>query len=196
VTMPSTEAPSPRRIGPPEIEALHEIDQIIGNQDIMNAEELGRVRGIVLTTLNNWHQRYADSNLVAHAERELELAEVEEDVRPSLVEAVGSFIRYGHSGGSASVCIPLLADLLQYRALSALTSDPSEWQDMSDFSGYPVWQNVRDSQAFSEDGGRTYRLLCEERRKLRWLTGWLPWAVRRRIPTRVFFPQHTAVPRG
>lgn len=54
--LPSTEEPRPRRVGPPEVEALHAIDQIIGNEDTITAEQLGEVRGIVLSTLNDWHQ--------------------------------------------------------------------------------------------------------------------------------------------
>lgn len=40
--------------------ALHEIDQIIGNQSTITEEELGRVRGIVLTSLQKWHAMYPD----------------------------------------------------------------------------------------------------------------------------------------
>jgi hypothetical protein len=38
--------------------ALHAIDQIIGNQDTITREELGKIRGIVLEALNNWHKNY------------------------------------------------------------------------------------------------------------------------------------------
>jgi hypothetical protein len=40
--------------------ALHEIDQIIGNEETIDADQLGRIRGIVLTTLNAWHQMYGN----------------------------------------------------------------------------------------------------------------------------------------
>jgi hypothetical protein len=38
--------------------ALHEIDLIIGNQDTITREELGEIRGIVLSTLNVWHENF------------------------------------------------------------------------------------------------------------------------------------------
>lgn len=193
--LPSTEMPKPRRIGPPEVEALHAIDQIIGNQDTLTAEELGEVRGIVLATLNAWHQQFRESNLLAHAEREMRRAHVEEDVQPSLLQSVAAFRSYGHSGGSASVCVPMLNNLLNFQALTPLTDDPAEWQDQSEMSGYPIWQSIRDPEAFSEDGGKTYWVLREERRWVRTLTSPLPWAIRRRLPrVRMLFPQHRAVP--
>lgn len=44
--------------GPPK--ALHEIDQIIGNEETISAEDLGKVRGIVLDSLNAWHEVYGE----------------------------------------------------------------------------------------------------------------------------------------
>lgn len=191
--LPSTEMPKPRRIGPPEIEALYAINLIIGNEDTLTVEELGEVRGIVLKTLTAWHQQFRESNLLAHAEREMQRAHVEEDVQPSLLQSVGAFASYGHSGGSASVCVPLLNDLLNFRALTPLTDDPAEWFDQSEISGEPVWQNIRDSEAFSYDGGKTYWVLREERHWVRALISPLPWAVRRRLPrTGLLFPRHRA----
>lgn len=134
-------------------------------------------------------------NLLEHARRELALAGVEEDIRPSLLGAIEAFTSYGHSGGSASVCIPLLNDLLNYRALTPLTDDPAEWEDESARSGYPLWQNVRDSQAFSRDGGRTYFMLSEERRWAVRVLSRLPWPVRRRMPDVLRFPLHRSVRR-
>lgn len=112
--------------------------------------------------------------LVEHAIRELELAGVEEDVRPSIIKAVEAFASYGHSGGSASVCIPMLYELLQFHNLSPLTDDPDEWNNVTDFdpsSKLPLWQSRRRSEAFSHDGGKTYYLLSEWKRK-RWYRPW------------------------
>lgn len=55
--LPSTGAPAPRRGGSPEVEALHAIDLVIGNADTLDAEAVGRVRGIVLDALNAWYAR-------------------------------------------------------------------------------------------------------------------------------------------
>lgn len=147
--------------------------------------------------------------LVEHARRELEIARVEEDVRPSIVAAVEAFASFGHSGGSASAVIPMLNDLLRFKNIAPLTDDPGEWMDVADFAGYQVWQNRRNSEAFSLDGGKTYYLLSEER--FRWphairrhfpgelkyyLSHWLPWRLRRRlraISPYLIYPRHEAV---
>jgi hypothetical protein len=41
--------------------ALHLIDQIIGNEETISADQLGEVRGIVLDALNMWHNAYPGS---------------------------------------------------------------------------------------------------------------------------------------
>ena len=101
------------------------------------------------------------SNLVKHARRELELIGEEPETIAGYLAVVQAFADMGHSGGSASVAIPTLQALLQFQNLRPLTDDPAEWEDRSEVSGYPVWQNSRNGQAFSEDGGKTYALLSE-----------------------------------
>lgn len=102
-----------------------------------------------------------ESNLVAHARRELEL--IGEDFAEQQLRVVKAFADCGHSGGSAEVALAQLVRLLQFENLAPLTDDPAEWEDRSEESGYPMWQNVRNSKAFSEDGGRTYFLVGEDR---------------------------------
>lgn len=133
-----------------------------------------------------------ESNLVQHARQELELAGVEEDVRPSILAAIQAFSSYGHSGGSASIVIPMINDLLNFRNIAPLTDRREEWMDVADFAGYQVWQNRRNSEAFSTDGGKTYYLLSEERK-------WIPWRIRRRLRKRseyLVFPKHYSQPYG
>lgn len=104
------------------------------------------------------------SSLVEHARRELELTGQTAEspaFAESLIRAVEAFASYGHSGGSAMVAREMLHRLLGFAALSPLTDDPAEWIDRTEMSGYPLWQNARDSQAFSEDAGQTYYLLSE-----------------------------------
>jgi hypothetical protein len=104
------------------------------------------------------------SPLVVHARRELEICgQYAEDPEysESIIKAVGAFASYGHSGGSAMIAREQLYALLAFKALGPLTDDPSEWIDQSEASGVPMWQNRRDSTAFSEDGGKTYYLLAE-----------------------------------
>ncbi len=103
-----------------------------------------------------------ESNLVSHARRELELAGNDPEFNDCLIGAVKAFANYGHSGGSASVAIPILVDLLQFRNLTPLTNDPNEWMKIEEEIGGPsLWQSRRNSEAFSNDGGKTYRLTSQ-----------------------------------
>jgi len=104
------------------------------------------------------------TSLVDHARRELELlGQTAEDpaYAQSIIAAIAAFASYGHSGGSAEIAIQQLNDLLNRRPLTPITSDPEDWIDRSIESGYPFWQNNRDSTAFSEDGGQTWWTLEE-----------------------------------
>jgi hypothetical protein len=101
------------------------------------------------------------SKLVEHAQRELELlGEFKSDpaYAQSIVCAVAAFAAYGHSGGSASAGVAVLKRLLEFRNLSPLTDDPKEWMEVDDSL---MWQNRRNGEAFSGDGGKTYWLLSE-----------------------------------
>jgi hypothetical protein len=61
----------------------------------------------------------------------------------------------GHSGSSAGLTADILHRLMKGENLAPLTADPAEWEDRSDISGYPLWQNNRNTQIFSTDGGVT-----------------------------------------
>lgn len=102
------------------------------------------------------------SNLVEHARRELNLlGQTAEDpaFAASLVATVAAFASYGHSGGSTAAATDMLGRLLRFEALTPLTSDPAEWEDRSEMSGTPLWQNLRDPRVFSEDGGQTWHVV-------------------------------------
>ena len=97
------------------------------------------------------------SNLVEHAKRELELVGEEPEFIDGLLKVIQAFADMGHSGGSASVAIPVINELLQFKNLKPLTDNSDEWM----LVGEQMWQNVRNSEAFSDDGGKTYYLLSE-----------------------------------
>lgn len=99
--------------------------------------------------------------LVEHARRELGLIGEDPDVIDWYCRVVAEFASAGHSGGSAAAAVPVLGELLRFRPLAPLTDDRADWIDQSGPSGYPLWQNRRDSRAFSGDGGKTYWLLHE-----------------------------------
>lgn len=102
----------------------------------------------------------AESNLVRHARAELRRAglfDADADYDGALAESVMALIEVfssqGHSGMSGGMTIDLFGRLAGFEALSALTTDPSEWVEV----GHGIWQNRRDGAAFSKDGGKTYR---------------------------------------
>jgi hypothetical protein len=103
-----------------------------------------------------------DSPLVDHARRELALIGEDEWLTNGLCKVIAAFAEMGHSGFSAEHSTVVLEKLLRYQPLSPLTDDPAEWEDRSEMSGYPIWQNTRDSRAMSTDGGKTYTLVDEE----------------------------------
>ncbi|WBB94210.1 hypothetical protein [Verrucosispora sp. WMMC514] len=103
-------------------------------------------------------------SLVDHARLELtRCGQFAEDpaYAQSIIAAVAAFASYGHSGGSAGMAIQQLITLLQFGNLSPLTDDPDEWHNVTDMAGEEMWQNRRNSGAFSTDGGKTYYLLDE-----------------------------------
>ena len=105
----------------------------------------------------------SESNLVNHARRELELISEDPWTIEGMVKVVQAFADMGHSGSSAAICIQMLEDLLRFRNLAPLTNDPAEWSNVGD----ELWQNNRNSEAFSTNGGITYYLLSENNRNFK-----------------------------
>lgn len=99
--------------------------------------------------------RYRNSNLVAFAREELERKypkcedssenELQELMKNSILDCVGSFI--GHSGFSAPFAIDSIHRLLQFRPLTSLTGEDSEWIEV----GENLWQNKRSSNIFKDN---------------------------------------------
>lgn len=110
-----------------------------------------------------------DGNLVKHARVELERIGEEPETIDGYLNVIRAFAAMGHSGGSASVAIPVIHRLLQFLPLGPLTDDPDEWQDVSGRmpDGTTMWQNRRDGRAFSQDGGQTYWLVDDDTRSVK-----------------------------
>lgn len=117
-----------------------------------------------------------DSNLMRHAHFELDRylgVDDEHDfyggmTKKAVLELMETFARQGHSGMSASIVLDIFDNLAQFKALTALTDNPDEWNHVGSAGGVrekDVWQNRRQSEAFSNDGGKTYYLLSERRGK-------------------------------
>lgn len=94
-------------------------------------------------------------SVVQHAKDELERAGTfREDpaFAQCILSAVAAFGSYSHSGTSAAVGIHAVNELLQFKALSPLTSNPDEWMEVQE----GLWQSRRDPSYFSSDGGETW----------------------------------------
>lgn len=102
-----------------------------------------------------------DGNLVQHAKRELELIGEDEQLVGHILEMVRTFSAAGHSGYSAMYTVQMLTKLLSFQNLLPLTDRPEEWFEHEDGAGGTFWQNIRNGEAFSRDGGKTYYLLSE-----------------------------------
>lgn len=108
--------------------------------------------GDIVNSVRNRFRKKPQSNLVAHARRELELIGEEPDVIAGYLKVIQAFADMGHSGGSAFVAIPTINRLLSFENLAPLTDDPDDWIEVR----YGMWQNRRCSRMFSEDGGKHY----------------------------------------
>lgn len=111
-----------------------------------------------------------DSNLVRHAVDEMNRAglyDEDADYGGSIAEAVEelvrAFARQGHSGFSAMYTLAIFNKVANFETLTPITSDPNEWQDVSEMSGRSLWQSRRNPSLFSEDGGQTWYHVDEPR---------------------------------
>lgn len=94
-------------------------------------------------------------SLVAQAMKELERVEgLDDDTIMCYIEVVSSF--EGKSGEGLDVDI--LAKLFRGENITPITNDPAEWYNVA--SG--MWQNLRNSAVFSDDGGKTYHVMSED----------------------------------
>lgn len=105
-----------------------------------------------------------ESNLVAHARRELRIAGEDNNMIRGLCKVVQAFADMGHSGSSAHAAAHYLDALLRFQPLTDLTDNPGEWIDRhaEGMTSSPLWQSKRNSEAMSTDGGKTYTLLSEQ----------------------------------
>jgi hypothetical protein len=83
------------------------------------------------------------------------------------------FAEQGHSGLSASITLKLLDELLvKDNTLSPLTNNPDEWMDVTEMSGYKLYQSKRKFSCFSDDNLKTYYDTNDENRELIPLLEW------------------------
>ena len=108
------------------------------------------------------------SNLVKHAKSEFKVAgwmdedgnfkdEMQGLMCSQILELLELFSSHGHSGFSANYAIDLFSKLAEFKTLTPLTGNASEWQDV----GNGMLQNKRDSRIFKDHakfGGQAYNL--------------------------------------
>jgi hypothetical protein len=105
-----------------------------------------------------------DGHLEAYALSELRAAgyfdgdEMNECMAQGVVDMVRVFSLQGHSGMSASFALDLFCLLARFKPIGPLTGADSEWVDVADLSGRPLWQNKRCGHVFKAGDGQAYDL--------------------------------------
>ena len=117
------------------------------------------------------------SNLETHAENEMRLAglyDKDSDYGGMIPDAVMKMVRAhseeGHSGGSHSLVMAIFNKVINFQNLTPITNDPQEWMDVADYAGPQnpaVWQSRRNPSLFSNDSGKTYYSIDDEKRELK-----------------------------
>jgi len=107
-----------------------------------------------------------DSNYLSSAKREFNA--LYKDLPQSELEGPNTWIRdnvfdllavlntQGHSGGSIGYCLSTFKTLAEFKCLTPLTGEDSEWIDVSEFSGEIQYQNNRISSVFKNGDGQAY----------------------------------------
>jgi len=109
----------------------------------------------------DWHT----PEIVSHARSEIRrsmldtpCADYDGRLSAAVLDAIVAFSSYSHSGASFQVGRQMLDTLLDHKPLTQLSSDPSEWNDVSRLTedNSLLWQNKRRPTAFSRDRGATW----------------------------------------
>ena len=97
------------------------------------------------------------SDLSRHAIGELSL--IQEDAKIILwyVSVIEAFNIMQLTPDASDHCVATLTRLLRYENLAPLTDEPKEWVQIAD----NLWQSIRNRDAFSNNGGTTYKLYSE-----------------------------------
>lgn len=106
----------------------------------------------------------SEGNLMHHAKHELHKAglfdkdsDYDGMIGKAVMALMKTFSDQGHSGFSAPWVVSVFTKLANWDTLTPITSDPEEWNDISDMcDGEPCWQNTRCPRFFSKDGGKTW----------------------------------------
>ena len=107
------------------------------------------------------------ASLVEFAEEELnkllkdctdsEALKMQKSVNQDILDIIKMFSNQGHSGFSAQYSLNILKRLLNYKPLSAITDDESEWIKL-DYTPDIAYQCKRCPQLFKDSEGRVYNV--------------------------------------
>jgi len=104
--------------------------------------------GVIPTTL---------SDLSKHAIGELSLIKEDPKIILWYVSVIEAFNIMQLPPEASDHCVATLTQLLRYGNLAPLTDEPKEWIQIGD----DLWQSIRNRDAFSNNGGQTYKLYSE-----------------------------------
>lgn len=97
------------------------------------------------------------SGITAHGIGELNLIGEDPKIIVWYISVLEAFAALKHTPESAAHTSEVLARLFRYENLYPLTNNPKEWQEVKP----GVWQSLRSFDAYSTNGGKTYKLFSE-----------------------------------
>jgi hypothetical protein len=97
------------------------------------------------------------SDLSKHAIGELSLIKEDPKIILWYVSVIEAFNIMQLEPEASDHCVATLTQLLRYGNLAPLTDEPKEWVQIGD----ELWQSIRNRDAFSNNGGKTYKLYSE-----------------------------------
>jgi hypothetical protein len=97
------------------------------------------------------------SDLSKHAIGELSLIKEDPKIILWYVSVIEAFNIMQLPAEASDHCVATLTQLLRYGNLAPLTDEPKEWIQIGD----ELWQSIRNRDAFSNNGGKTYKLYSE-----------------------------------
>jgi hypothetical protein len=97
------------------------------------------------------------SDLSKHAIGELSLIKEDPKIILWYVSVIEAFNIMQLQPDASDHCVATLTQLLRYGNLAPLTDEPKEWVKIGD----ELWQSIRNRDAFSNNGGKTYKLYSE-----------------------------------
>ena len=151
-------------------------DMAKGNHEAYRnmVEKLQQEKNRYMCSPDGYGLSRVNEGLVDHAKREIALAGLSDSdcdydgmIGQAVLELMETFAAQGHSGFSAQWVLDVFERLANWKALTELTNDPDEWNDVSEMAAQDVmFQSCRNPEAFSHDGGKTYYLLSEAEEEL------------------------------